>query len=649
MISTGQPERVRALWLGASVLLTLAPHAANLPAWLSAFAALMMACNGWIAMRGMRLPSRPLLLVAAICIVAGVLMTYHTPVGREPGVALLAAFVSLKLLEVREARDGYVVILLCYFMQLTQFFASQGIATAGLTLLGTLVTTAALTTLNSDRLAPRERLRLSGLMLGQAVPFMLVLFVLFPRIDKPLWGVPGDGAGGMTGLSETMTPGSISDLSLSGGMAFRARFEGAVPPPRQRYWRGPVMSDFDGRTWRVGTTRLLDRARHKPNGPRIAYEVTLEPHNRPWLFALELPGVPPEDALMLNDYQVVAKAAVRTRMRYAMSAYPQASALDGGDEWMLGSALRLPGEVNPRTRELARALRENNDDPAAILAAGLKFFVNGGFSYTLEPPLLGKHSVDEFLFDTRRGFCEHFASSFVFLMRAAGVPARVVTGYQGGEVNPIDGYLEVRQSDAHAWAEVWVAGRGWQRVDPTATVAPSRVQSGLALAVPETEALPLALRPSYSWMRELRFRFDAVNNAWNQWVLGYNPLRQKELLSRLGMHAPDWYSMTMAMSILCGALIIGLLGWALLQRVRIDPLQRAWNRLSQRLAPAGLERKPWEGPLAYADRVASARPALADTMRDIANDYAGLRYRGDGTGSREAIGRLLDKIRQVRP
>lgn len=649
MSSPGHPERLRALWLGASVLLTLAPHAANLPAWLSAFAALMLACNGWIAFRGMRLPSRLLLLVAAICIVAGVLMTYQTPVGKEPGVALLAGFVSLKLLEVREPRDGYVVILLCYFMQLTQFFASQGIATAGLTLLGTLVTTAALTTLNSDRLAPRERLRLSGLMLGQAVPFMLVLFVLFPRIDKPLWGVPGDGAGGMTGLSETMTPGSISELSLSGGMAFRARFDSAVPPPRQRYWRGPVMNDFDGRTWRVGTTRLLDRSRHKPSGPRLAYEVTLEPHSRPWLFALELPGVPPEDALMLSDYQVVAKAAVRTRMRYAMAAYPQASALDGGDDWSLGSALRLPGEVNPRTRELAHALREKNADPGAIVAAGLNFFVNSEFTYTLEPPLLGKHSVDEFLFDTRRGFCEHFASSFVFLMRAAGVPARVVTGYQGGEVNPIDGYLEVRQSDAHAWAEVWVAGRGWQRVDPTATVAPSRVQSGLALSVPETEVLPLALRPSYSWMRELRFRFDAVNNAWNQWVLGYNPLRQKELLSRLGMHSPDWYSMTMAMSILCGALIIGLLGWALLQRVRIDPLQRAWNRLSRRLEPAGLERKPWEGPLAYADRVASARPALADTMRDIANDYAGLRYRGDGTGSREAIGRLLDKIRQVRP
>ena len=230
---------------------------------------------------------------------------------------------------------------------------------------------------------------------------------------------------------------------------------------------------------------------HKPNGPRIAYEVTLEPHNRPWLFALELPGVPPEDALMLNDYQVVAKAAVRTRMRYAMSAYPQASALDGGDEWMLGSALRLPGEVNPRTRELARALRENNDDPAAILAAGLKFFVNGGFSYTLEPPLLGKHSVDEFLFDTRRGFCEHFASSFVFLMRAAGVPARVVTGYQGGEVNPIDGYLEVRQSDAHAWAEVWVEGLGWIGFDAANRCCPDERYVRLGSGYDAQDAAPI--------------------------------------------------------------------------------------------------------------------------------------------------------------
>lgn len=646
--STGT-QQLRALWLGASVLLTLAPHAMTLPAWLSAFAALMLVCNAWIALRGTRLPSRALLLLAATCVVGGVVFTYQTPIGREPGVALLAAFVSLKLLEVREPRDGYVVVLLCYFMQLTQFFASQGIAIAGFTLLGTLVTTAALTTLNSDRLAPRERLRLSGLMLGQAVPFMLVLFVLFPRIDKPLWGVPGDGAGGMTGLSDTMTPGSISELSLSGAMAFRVRFDGAAPPPAQRYWRGPVMSEFDGRTWRVGTTRLLAQPAYAVTGPRKTYELTLEPHNRPWLFALELPGAAPEDALLLGDYQVIAKSPVRTRIRYAMSAYPAALAGAGEEAWLLESALHLPADANPRTRALAAQLRAENDDTAKLIAAALQHFVTGQFAYTLSPPLLGRHSVDEFLFDTQRGFCEHFASSFVFLMRAAGVPARVVTGYQGGEINPVDGYLEVRQSDAHAWAEVWVEGRGWRRVDPTTAVAPSRVQGGLAMAVPESEVLPLSLRPAYSWVRELRFRLDAINNAWNQWVLGYNPKRQKEFLTRLGMHAPDWYAMTLAMSVLCGALALALLGWALVQRARLDPLQRAWERLSRRLAPIGLARRPWEGPLAYAERVAAARPGLAAAIREIAGDYADLRYRGEHPCSRQTVDKLLIKIKRVHP
>lgn len=643
-------ERARAVWLTGSVAVTLAPHAASLPSWLSAIAALMLLWQCWIVLHGLRLPSRWLLLIAVAGVMAAVVTTYRIPVGKDPGVALLAAFLCLKLLEARSPRDGYVVVFLCYFMQLAQFFANQTIATAGVTLLGTLVTTAALTTLNSNLLGTAERLRMSALMLAQAVPFMLILFVLFPRVDAPVWGLPANAFGGSTGLSDTMTPGSISDLTLSGAIAFRVRFDGFTPPPAQRYWRGPVMNDFDGRTWRVGTARMLSGVPYRVAGPRTFYELTLEPHNRLWLFALELPGAPPENAVLMSDYQLIAKTPVRNRLRYSLSAYPALRGGLGEDRYVLQAAQHLPPDFNPRTRQLAQELRSANPDANALVAAALRHFSHSKFSYTLEPPLLGQHSVDEFLFDTRRGFCEHFASSFVFLMRAAGVPARVVTGYQGGEINPVDGYLEVRQSDAHAWAEVWVEDEGWLRVDPTATVAPSRVESGLAMAVPDRQLLPFALRPAFSWVREVRYRLDAANNTWNQWVLGYNPQRQKEFLQRLGMQAPDWHSMTVAMSVLCGLLMLGLAGWALAQRGRLDPLQRAWDRLSQKLAPAGLERKAWEGPLDYAQRVGVAVPRLASAMFEIARDYSGLRYGANAPATRDnAARRLIDKINRLHP
>jgi transglutaminase-like putative cysteine protease len=643
-------ERVRAMWLAASVAVTLAPHVTGLPTWLSGFAALMLLWLCWIVLHGLRLPSRWLLLVAVGGAVAGVLLTFRTPLGKDPGVALLTAFLALKLLEARAPRDGYVVVLLCYFMQLAQFFANQSIATAGLTLLGTVVTTATLTTLNSERLGTRERLRLSGLMLAQAVPFMLVLFVLFPRVDKPLWGLPSDAFGGSTGLSDSMTPGSISDLTLSGAIAFRVRFDGFTPAAAQRYWRGPVMNDFDGRTWRVASARMLAKVPYPVSGPRTAYELTLEAHNRPWLFALEMPGGAPDNAMLMSDYQLVSRTPVRNRLRYLLSAHTAVRPGRSEDATILEAALQLPPDFNPRTRELARSLRAENPDGAALIAAALRHFSRSKFTYTLSPPLLGRDSVDEFLFDTRRGFCEHFASSFVFLMRAAGLPARVVTGYQGGEINPVDDYLEVRQSDAHAWAEVWVANQGWLRVDPTATVAPSRVQGGLAMAVPEGEPLPLALRPAFSWVREVRYRLDAVNNSWNQWVLGYNPQRQKELLERLGMQSPDWHTMTIAMSVLCGLLMLALAGWALAQRGRLDPLQRAWERLSQKLAPAGLARKAWEGPLDYAERVGLARPELAAAVREIARDYCGLRYgAGQPAAPDKAARQLVSMINRLHP
>jgi hypothetical protein len=280
----------------------------------------------------------------------------------------------------------------------------------------------------------------------------------------------------------------------------------------------------------------------------------------------------------------------------------------------------------------------------------LDHFRNESFFYTLTPPLLGENGIDQFLYDTRRGFCEHFASAFVFAMRAAGIPARVVTGYQGGEHNPVDGYLIVRQSDAHAWAEVWLAGKGWTRVDPTAAIAPSRIEAGLASAISAAEPLPFLVRTDLSWLRQLRFRWEAVGNAWNQWILGYNPQRQREVLKHLGMREPDWKAMTAAMAALCGLLLLGLTVWVLHKRIRLDPTVRAWNRLSRKLSRVGLARKDWEGPADYARRVALSRPELAKPMAVIAALYIGLRYgRLSGTEPQRRLRELVTDLEIAAP
>jgi transglutaminase-like putative cysteine protease len=625
--------RTQALWLLACAVLTLVPDVEHAPVWLTAAAAVALAWRAAIWWRRAALPPRWLLsfLVAAGSV--GVFLTYRQFFGKDPGIALLILFLALKLLEMRRVRDGLAVVFLCYFLLLTHFLNEQGLDVAGLTLAALVVITAALASLAHAGQSVVAYLRLSVLMLAQAAPFMLVLFLLFPRVQGPLWGMPADAYSGMSGLSDSMSPGSISNLSLSGEIAFRARFEGEIPPKQLLYWRGPVLRLYDGRTWRAGAQQEKVSLPDTAPGETLRYEVTLEPHNKHWLFALEMPAVPPPGAIVSREHQVLSKTPVRSRLRYEMQSRP--GFVPGADESdaTLHTHLNLPTN-NPRTRALAEQWRrEMGQKPVqkagqdeAVIRRMLDHFRQESFFYTLTPPLLGEDGIDQFLFETRRGFCEHYASAFVFAMRAAGIPARVVTGYQGGERNPVDGYLIVRQSDAHAWAEAWLEGRGWVRIDPTAAVAPSRIEAGLASAVPAGEPLPFLVRADLSWLRQLRFRWEAVTNTWNQWVLGYDPLRQREVLSRLGMREPDWKAMTAVMAALCGVLLLGLTVWALHKRVRLDPTVRDWNRLSRKLARIGLARKNWEGPADYAHRVAQAHPELAAPLSAITTLYIALRY-----------------------
>ncbi len=621
-------ERACVPWLLACALATAAPHAGHQPYWLSAVAAAALAFRFWLWRRDRPLPARWLLVAIVVAATAGIYVQYRTLFGRDAGVALLVLFMALKQLEARTRRDAIVVVMLGFFLLLTHYFYSQSIPTGLWLLAAATLQTATLLRLFGGAQPLPDIARHAATLLLQATPFMLVLFLLFPRISGPLWGLPQDAHGGRSGLPDTIAPGTVSDLVLNGSIAFRVRFDDVPPENAALYWRGPVMDEFDGRSWRPARPSVFEPARVEARAEPIGYEITLEPHNQRWLLALDAPQTLPERAFVSARMQAIAFEPVRQRSRFAFRSVLDYRVNVGESRQVLAASLHLPAGINPRARALAAGWKERHARPQAIVAAALQMFRSSDFVYTLEPPLLGEHSVDEFVFDTREGFCEHYASAFVFLMRAAGVPARVVAGYQGGEVNPVDGYLVVRQSDAHAWAEVWIEGQGWRRVDPTAANAPSRIERGIASALPEDEALPGMARLDLRWLRDLRFRWEAINNAWNQWVLGYNPERQREVLARLGLDDIDWRGMTALLAALCAAALAGISLWVLRQRPRREPVQRDWLAFCARLARLGVRRHDWEGPFDYAARVAAHRPELAETAQAAAVAYAEARYGG---------------------
>jgi transglutaminase-like putative cysteine protease len=634
------------VWLLATGLMATAPLASQVPTWLTVVAAGAFLWRTLLAWRRLPLPPRGLLITVTLAATAGVFLHYRTLFGQQAGVALLVVFMALKQLEARAARDGFTIVLLAYFLTLAQFFEDQSIPIAATMIATVLVATAALASLADAEGHPAALLRLTGRMLAQATPFLLILFLLFPRVQGPLWGLPRDAYAGLTGLSDSMAPGTIQSLAQSDAIAFRVVFDGEAPPKRAMYWRGPVLTRLDGRLWRPGDTRRLDAPPYAPlpGSPAYAYTITLEAHNKPWLFALELPETLPPDAFFTSDFQLHARKPVRERRRYTLTSYPQVGFAAEAPA-VLAAALQLPAGMNPRTVKLGAGWTALGN-PAERVERAIAFLQAQRLTYTLRPPLTGEHVADEFLFDTKRGFCEHFAAAFVVLMRAAGVPARVVTGYQGGEKNPVDGSWVIRQSDAHAWAEVWLDGRGWLRVDPTAVAAPARIEADLAAALPEGEPLPLFARPGFDWLRALRYQWWAINNRWNQWVLGFDPERQRALLARLGMNSPDWRRMTVWLAGLSGLVLLVLSAAMFWRRPRLDPEERQWRRFTRRLAKRGLPRQPWEGPQDYAHRVAKELPGAADDIRAIAALYASLRY---GHAAPDALAALRRRVAHFKP
>ena len=592
------------LFLLLVIAWVLVPHIANLPWWCSLLAAGVLLWRGTLAVQGRPLPGRWWVGGLLALTLAATWLTHRTLLGRDAGVTLIVVLLALKTLELRARRDAFVIFFLSFFTMLTNFFFSQSLPVAAAMLLALLGLLTALVNahLPVGRPPLAEAARTAGWMALLGAPVMAVLFVLFPRF-APLWGIPGDAMTGRSGLSSQMQVGNVAQLALDDSIAFRVKWQGNPPAQQFLYFRGPVLADFDGREWRPLLPRLMSRfpppRLENPQlavaGSPIAYELTLEPNNRPWLLTLDAAVQPPQapglEAAMTSDLQWISSRPVVDLLRYRASSFVD---FRYGPQRRLGvlpEYSQLPPGFNPRTLELAASLMRERPgaEPATLVRAALQRLRTGGYSYTLEPGVYGQHTADEFWFDRKEGFCEHIASSFVILLRAMGIPSRIVTGYQGGQVNSVDGYWVVRQSDAHAWAEVYLEGSGWVRVDPTAVVAPGRTGSFQRLT-PARGALAAAMDTvTPNLAASLRAAWEAMNNGWNQWILNYTQSRQLNLLKELGFESPSWEDLSYLLLGIIVTLALAGAAWTWWDRMQHDPWLRLLARVRKKLHGAGLE------------------------------------------------------------
>ncbi len=643
-------------WLVAALALVIVPHLGRLPAWLALLAVMVMA---WQLLRdryGWEYPGKAIRITLVIIAFGGVLLTNQHLFSRNAGVALLTVMLSLKLLELRSLRDATVVVFLAFFLLASGFLYDQSPGSAAYMLGAVLLLTGALAALNQPDGSPvhlRRHLKFAGGLMVQAAPLMVLGFLLFPRFEGPLWHTLDEGGAGRTGLSGEMRIGEIGLLVESEEVAFRVQFHSPAPDPNRLYWRGPVLWHTDGRGWTQLTEferRSLDAPPYQPIGDRVEYTLTLEPHDQKWLLALDLPAELPEKASATPGLTIEAEERVGKVRRYQLTSYIdyRILALRPLEREL---ALRLPEGGNPKARALATQWRREAADDREIVDRAIALFANEPFYYSRMPPVLGERNpMDEFLFDTQRGFCEHYAGAFTFLMRAAGIPARVVTGYQGGERNELGDYLIVRQSHAHAWAEVWLGQSGWTRVDPTTAIPPDRIEAQFDLQRFRSTAPVLPRTGGELVGRGFNFfrqGVDALNHGWNQWVLGYNSSRQMQFLRQVGLAELGWYGIVLV-GFAAGAIIVALVTLWLLRRPRAaDPVARAWQEFCAKLARRGIPRQPGETATAFGERIAAARPELAPKVALITRLYNALRY---GHAPRAAWqGRLRQMVREFRP
>ena len=649
----------------AWVLLPLA--AASLPLWATALAYALLLWRGMLAVRQKPLPRRWILVALLACIVGATVASYKTIVGSEAGVTLISMLLALKTLEMRARRDAMVVFFLGFFALLANFLHSQSLLTALAIAIGLVGLLTALVNAHMPVGQPslKYAAKLSLKMIAIGAPLTLALFVLFPRM-APLWGVPNPNAG-KTGLSDEMTVGNMASLAQDEGIAFRVRFDtpGNQPPPaNQLYWRGPVLAEFDGTTWRATPSfratddKLFDDI--VTSGEPLRYELTLEPHHKPWLLALDLTRTPPVlprgRAYSSGDLQWLSNRPIAEVTRIAMQSHTNYRFGMQANNRELAFNRRLPATSNPRTQawaqQLAADIGDVPDRAQQLVQRLLAQLRSGGYTYTLDPGVYSGQAADQFWFDRKEGFCEHISAAFIIALRSAGVPARIVTGYQGGELNGVDGYWTVRQADAHAWAEVWLGPQsGWVRVDPTGAVSPGRVGAAQRINAGNFMGISVNNPAAISGLQRMRAVWEAVNNSWNQWVLNYTQREQMDLLGKLGLQSPNWMDLVRILGILVMAGALVAAAALQYQRRRIDPWLALIAQARKRLAQAGIASSESSTPrsLARAIRQQIPETTQARAFADWLQAMEQIRYAAPaGTApSPHALATLRKQLRQL--
>ncbi|MBB1519773.1 transglutaminase TgpA family protein [Aquipseudomonas guryensis] len=655
-MSSIQPiPRIALTWLLVAQVLVILPHLLHLPAWIIG---LWLFCAGWrVQVFRMRAtyPSTLVRVGLLLATAAGVFLSRGSLIGLDAGVLLLVATFILKLLEMRSRRDAMVLIFLGFFVVVTAYLFDDSLLAALYSLLPVTALLAALIGLQQSGVAvqPRATLKLAVTLQLQALPLMLLLFVFFPRLG-PLWSLPNPNKS-FTGLSDSMAPADIAELSRSDALAFRASFSSSIPERSELYWRALTLEHFDGRRWSQSEgAKQSGAADWRKQGPVLDYSIVMQPTGKPWLFALDV-GLSNQDGVrQMNDFRLENRQPVVQNLLYQVSSWPQALRQAELPPGVARRALQLPAQGDPRSRAWADQLRSKYDKDAALVAALLQHFNREPYGYTLKPPPVGADSIDEFLFRTRQGFCAHYAGAMTFVLRAAGIPARVVAGYQGGELNPAGNYLSVRQFDAHAWVEYWQDGKGWISVDPTFQVAPERIELGLEQALAEEQSFleesPLSLLRyrDIGWLNNLRLTWDNINYGWQRWVLGYRGEQQLSLLQRW-FGTLDWQRLALAL-VGGGGVLLGLVALWLFKpwRRESDPQQRLLRGFERALARHAVVRQRGEGMRAFAHRAARELPVQAEAIQAFARIYEAQRYAGQPSAPDE-LRTALRQLRRVLP
>jgi len=665
--------RASLTWLLASHVAVILPHVSRIPLWMTLISIICVVWRIMVFRQRAAFPSKWIKNILVLAGLGGILFHYRTLLGAEAGTSLLLVMFDLKLLEMLKRRDAYVVVVLAYFVAATQFMFANGIATALYGFFSMTLVTAALLGLhqNSTHRQPLRTARLATVLMLQAIPLMLCLFYLFPRIP-PLWQMDPQQSRARLGFSEEMSPGDVSELSKSDALAFRVEFSNKTqrPQPRDLYWRGAVLTRFDGHKWRISEPErgmsipwvnwgnesieyYWNRKSLRKQESMLEYTVIMEPHNSKWLFALDTPYSKSNDIGLTREFTLQSRQAVNETKRYVMYSYLQYLIDPELEAEMIQLNTGLPSDSNPRTQQFAKKLfAQSARDPKRYIYNILKWYNTDNFTYTLKPPKLTGHTVDEFLFTTQRGFCEHFASATAFLARAVGIPARVVVGYQGGEWNELGQHYLVHQYDAHAWTEVWFEHEGWVRVDGTGAVSPDRIERGFESALSEEHASELG---PFSGSRvkhmpvlgRLRLAVDYMDFAWSKYVLNFDKDDQIKLFEKLFGGFDAQRAGLVMLSVF--AAVVGLLSLVIFSGSSAQKLPqetRLYLEFCNRMAKRGFILGPGETPASFAHRIAAAAPELADSVHAFTSTFSTLCYaKPDPATSQALVAQLLSSLR----